>query len=70
MPLKFEHQFYWKKKNCLRHFNSDGGYFFVFLVTKGLKPSVEFSGGETYTVKFKKSAKNEIEFIKTNFKRR
>ena len=40
----------------------------LFLITKGLKPSVEFSGGETYTVKFDKSAKNEIEFIKTNFK--
>ena len=40
----------------------------AFLLTKGLKPSVEFSGGETYSVKFEKSAENDIEFIKANFK--
>jgi SecD/SecF fusion protein len=38
----------------------------ILVATKGLKPSVEFSGGRTYGVKFDKSAANEIEFIKTN----
>jgi SecD/SecF fusion protein len=36
------------------------------LVTKGLNPSVEFSGGRTYGVKFEKSAKTQIEFIRKN----
>lgn len=36
----------------------------VGLFTKGLKPSVEFSGGRTFGVKFEKSADNNIEFIK------
>jgi SecD/SecF fusion protein len=38
----------------------------ILVATKGLKPSVEFSGGRTYGVKFDKSAANEIEFIKSN----
>jgi SecD/SecF fusion protein len=38
----------------------------LLVATKGLKPSVEFSGGRTYGVKFDKSAANEIEFIKAN----
>ena len=38
----------------------------VALFTKGLTPSVEFSGGRTYQVKFEKSADNNIEFIKEN----
>jgi SecD/SecF fusion protein len=38
----------------------------ILVATKGLKPSVEFSGGRTYGVKFDKSAASEIEFIKTN----
>jgi len=38
----------------------------ILVATKGLKPSVEFSGGRTYGVKFNKSAANEIEFIKAN----
>ena len=40
----------------------------IFLSFKGLKPSVEFSGGETYSVKFEKSAKNQIEYLKKNIK--
>jgi SecD/SecF fusion protein len=40
----------------------------LFLSFKGLKPSVEFSGGETYSVKFEKSAENEIEYLKKNIK--
>ncbi|MBU3660043.1 MAG: protein translocase subunit SecD [Flavobacteriales bacterium] len=38
----------------------------VSLFTKGLTPSVEFSGGRTYQVKFDKSADNNIEYIKEN----
>lgn len=38
----------------------------ILVATKGLKSSVEFSGGRTYGVKFDKSAANEIEFIKAN----
>jgi SecD/SecF fusion protein len=38
----------------------------ILVGTKGLKPSVEFSGGRTYGVKFDKSAASEIEFIKSN----
>ncbi|MAO32050.1 MAG: protein translocase subunit SecDF [Crocinitomicaceae bacterium] len=40
----------------------------LFLSLKGLKPSVEFSGGETYSVKFEKSAENQIEYLKKNIK--
>lgn len=40
----------------------------VSLMTKGLNPSVEFSGGRTYGVKFEKSAKNEIEYIRKNLR--
>jgi len=38
----------------------------VSLFTKGLNPSVEFSGGRTFGVKFENSADNNIEFIKEN----
>jgi SecD/SecF fusion protein len=38
----------------------------VSLFTKGLNPSVEFSGGRTFGVKFEKSADNNIEYIKEN----
>jgi|TARA_R110000737_G_scaffold345455_2_gene373990 SecD/SecF fusion protein len=36
------------------------------LALRGLSPSVEFSGGRTYGVKFEKSAKNEIDFVRKN----
>ncbi|MBU2019392.1 MAG: protein translocase subunit SecD, partial [Bacteroidetes bacterium] len=38
----------------------------IALVTRGLNPSVEFSGGRTYGVKFEKSAENEIEYLRAN----
>jgi len=38
----------------------------IAIVTRGLSPSVEFSGGRTFAVKFDNSAKSEIEFIRTN----
>ncbi len=38
----------------------------VALFTKGLNPSIEFSGGRTYGVKFEKSAKSEIEYLRKN----
>lgn len=38
----------------------------VSLATKGLTPSVEFSGGRTFGVKFEKSAKNEIDYLRNN----
>jgi len=38
---------------------------FISLFTKGLNPSVEFSGGRTYGVKFEKSAENEIEYLRS-----
>ncbi|MCF8408598.1 MAG: protein translocase subunit SecDF [Crocinitomicaceae bacterium] len=38
----------------------------VLVATKGLKPSVEFSGGRTYGIKFDKSVANDIEFVKAN----
>ena len=41
-----------------------GSLFAVF--TTGLKPSVEFSGGRTFGVKFSKSADNNMEYIKEN----
>jgi SecD/SecF fusion protein len=36
------------------------------IATKGLNASVEFSGGRTFGVKFDKSAKMELEYIKKN----
>jgi SecD/SecF fusion protein len=36
------------------------------LAFRGLSPSVEFSGGRTYGVKFEKSAKNQIDFVRKN----
>ncbi len=36
------------------------------LVFRGLSPSVEFSGGRTFGVKFEKSAANQIEFVRKN----
>jgi SecD/SecF fusion protein len=38
----------------------------VSLLARGLSPSVEFSGGRTFGVKFEKSAKNEIDFVRKN----
>ena len=38
----------------------------VAVFTTGLKPSVEFSGGRTFGVKFSKSADNNMEYIKEN----
>ncbi|MFT5581384.1 MAG: SecD/SecF fusion protein [Psychromonas sp.] len=38
----------------------------VSLSTKGLKPSVEFSGGRTFGVKFEKSAESQIEYLRNN----
>jgi len=38
----------------------------IAIFTKGLNPSIEFSGGRTYGVKFEKSAKNEIEYLRKN----
>jgi SecD/SecF fusion protein len=37
----------------------------VSMFTRGMSPSVEFSGGRTFGVKFEQSAKNEIEFLRT-----
>ena len=42
-----------------------GGSIFA-VVTMGLKPSVEFSGGRTFSAKFEKPADKNIEFIKKN----
>ena len=36
------------------------------LFTKGLNPSVEFSGGRTFGVKFENSAEKEIEYLRAN----
>ncbi len=41
----------------------------ISLVAKGLTPSVEFSGGRTFGVKFEKSAKNEIEYLRDNLEK-
>ena len=41
-----------------------GGIF--SLVTKGLNPSVEFSGGRTFGVKFEKNAGDNLDYIRTN----
>lgn len=38
----------------------------IALFSKGLSPSVEFSGGRTYGVKFDKSAKSELEYLRSN----
>jgi SecD/SecF fusion protein len=38
----------------------------VMLFTKGLNPSVEFSGGRTFGVKFDKSAKSELDYLRGN----
>ena len=38
----------------------------IAVFTIGLKPSVEFSGGRTFGVKFSKTADNNMEFIKEN----
>ena len=38
----------------------------VSLVTKGLNPSVEFSGGRTFGVKFEKNAGDNLDYIRTN----
>ena len=38
----------------------------ISLVTKGLNPSVEFSGGRTYGVKFEKNAGDNLDYIRTN----
>lgn len=36
------------------------------IATKGLKPSVEFSGGRTYSVKFEKPAGEELDYLRGN----
>ena len=36
----------------------------ILLLTKGLNPSIEFSGGRTFGVKFDKSVGNEIEYLR------
>jgi len=38
------------------------------LVTKQLNPSVEFSGGRTYTVKFDKQVSNQIEYMRNELR--
>jgi SecD/SecF fusion protein len=41
----------------------------IALFTKGLNPSVEFSGGRTFGVKFEKSAQKEIEYLRGNLEK-
>lgn len=41
----------------------------VALLTKGLNPSVEFSGGRTYGVKFEQSAEGKLEKLEANIKK-
>jgi SecD/SecF fusion protein len=41
----------------------------ISLATKQLTPSVEFSGGRTFGVKFEKSAENEIEYLRENLRK-
>lgn len=41
----------------------------IMLFTKGLNPSVEFSGGRTYGVKFSKSAQNNVEYLRGNLEK-
>ncbi len=36
----------------------------ILLVTKGLNPSIEFSGGRTFGVKFDKAVGNDIEYLR------
>ena len=38
----------------------------VALVTRGLNPSVEFSGGRTYGVKFEKAAGKNLDYVRKN----
>jgi SecD/SecF fusion protein len=38
----------------------------IALVTKGLNPSVEFSGGRTFSVQFEKNAGDNLDYIRTN----
>lgn len=38
----------------------------IALVTKGLNPSVEFSGGRTFGVKFEQNAGENLDYIRTN----
>jgi SecD/SecF fusion protein len=38
----------------------------IAIFTKGLNPSVEFSGGRTFGVKFENSAEKEIEYLRGN----
>ena len=38
----------------------------VAIFTKGLNPSVEFSGGRTYGVKFEKSAGDNLDYVRDN----
>ncbi|MDG1776898.1 MAG: protein translocase subunit SecDF [Crocinitomicaceae bacterium] len=38
----------------------------IALVTKGLNPSVEFSGGRSFHVKFEKSAGEHLDYLRTN----
>ena len=40
----------------------------VMLFTKGLNPSVEFSGGRTYVVKFEKPVANELNYLEGNIR--
>jgi len=37
----------------------------ILLTTKGLNPSIEFSGGRTFGVKFDKAVGNDIEYLRT-----
>ena len=41
----------------------------VGIFTKGLNPSVEFSGGRSYTVKFDKSVESQIGLLESNIKK-
>ena len=38
----------------------------IALATKGLNPSVEFSGGRTFSVQFEKNAGDNLDYIRTN----
>lgn len=38
----------------------------IALVTKGLNPSVEFSGGRTFGVKFEKAAGKDLDYVRKN----
>jgi len=77
-PINFETKF---TKGAFKNFNFDflgkrkifyaisgilvvGG--FVALFTRGLHPSVEFSGGRTYGVKFEKSAGENLDYLREN----